>query len=125
AIRLSPQAYVHLEYSKGDEKTYKKLLKKLNTRQICYVHLGAFSDHYTFDYLDGGKASEFIRKHYKGNFITCGNYSIDMAEEAVKDKKADLVAIGRAFIANPYLIQRVKSGQKLEEYDMKMLSQLD
>ncbi len=125
AIRLSPQAYVHLEYSKGDEKTYKKLLKKLNKRQICYVHLGTFSDHYTFDYLDGGKASEFIRKHYKGNFITCGNYSIDMAEEAIKNKKADLVAIGRAFIANPDLIQRVKSGQKLEEYDMKMLSQLD
>lgn len=124
AIRLSPQAYVHLEYTKGDEKTYKRLLKKLNKRKICYVHLGAFSDHYEFDYLGGKKASEFIRKYYKGNFITCGSYTIDMAEESIKDKRADLVAIGRSFIANPDLIQRVKSGKELKEYDMNMLGQL-
>ncbi len=124
AIRLSPQAYVHLEYRQGDEKTYKYLLKKLNKLTIAYVHLGAFSDHYTFDYLGGGKASEFIRKHYKGNFISCGSYDIDMAKKAIKDNKADLIAIGRPLIANPDYINKVKDGEELIEYDMAMLAQL-
>ncbi len=124
AIRLSPQAYVHLEYTKGDEKTYRYLLKKLNRLNIAYVHLGAFSDHYTFDYLNKGKASEFIRKHYKGNFITCGGYNLKTANEAIHNNKADLVAIGRPLIANPDYMNKIKNNQNLIEYDMSMLSKL-
>ncbi len=124
AIRLSPQAYVHLEYTKGDEKTYQHLLKKLNKLNIAYVHLGAFSDHYTFDYLDKGKASEFIRKYYKGNFISCGGYNINTANEAIDGSKADLIAIGRPLIANPDYMEKIKNNQDLVEYDMLMLSKL-
>ena len=124
AIRLSPQAYVHLEYTKGDEKTYKRLLKKLNKCNIAYVHLGAFSDHYTFDYLGGKKASEFIRKHYKGNFISCGNYTCQSANEAIEKNECDLVAFGRPIIANPDFVTKIKNQQELVEYDMNMLAQL-
>jgi 2,4-dienoyl-CoA reductase-like NADH-dependent reductase (Old Yellow Enzyme family) len=124
AIRLSPQAYVHLEYTSGDEKTYKYLLKKLNKLNIAYVHLGAFSDHYTFDYLNKGKASEYIRKYYKGNFITCGGYNPNTAKEAIDENKADLVAIGRPLIANPDYMGKIKNNQDLVEYDMSMLAKL-
>ncbi len=124
AIRLSPQAYVHLEYTKDDEKTYKYLLKKLNRLNIAYVHLGAFSDHYTFDYLNNGKASEYIRKYYKGNFITCGGYDVNSAKEAIDENKADLVAIGRPLIANPDYMEKIKNNQDLVEYDMSMLAKL-
>ncbi len=124
AIRLSPQAYAHINHTKGDEKSYKKLLKKLNKRNICYVHLGAFSDEYTFDYLNGGKASEYIRKHYKGNFVTCGSYDVDTAEQAIAEQKSDLVAIGRPLIANPDFIQKITANQALVEYDAQMLKEL-
>lgn len=124
AIRHSPQAYVHLEYTSGDEQTYQYLFEQLSSKNIAYVHLGAFSDHYTFDYLGDGKASEFIRKHYQGTFVTCGSYTIEMAGQVIKNKKADLVAIGRAFIANPDLMQKIQSGEEMVEYDMEMLSKL-
>lgn len=124
SIRLSPQAYVHLEYTKGDEKTYKYLLKKLNKRNICYVHLGAFSDHYTFEYLNGGKASEFIRKHYQGNFVSCGGYSAESGSRAVEENSADLIAIGRPLIANHDYIEKIKKGKELTEYDMSLLGKL-
>ncbi|VAW45518.1 NADH-dependent flavin oxidoreductase, Oye family [hydrothermal vent metagenome] len=84
-IRLSPQAYVHLEYTNGDEQTYEYLLQQLSKKSICYVHLGAFNDQYIFDYLDGSKASEFIRKHYQGTFITCG--SLYCCHRNYSDKK--------------------------------------
>lgn len=124
AIRMSPQAYVHLDYTKGDEKSYKHLLKKLNKLNICYVHLGAFSDHYTFDYLGGSKASEYIRKHYKGTFVSCGGYTPKSASQAIKNKEADLIAIGRPLIANPDYIKKAKEGKELEEYDMSQLGKL-
>lgn len=124
AIRLSPQAYVHTEYKKGDERTYKYLLKRLNKRKIAYVHLGAFSDHYTFDYLGGKKASEYIRKFYKGNFVTCGSYTAETATKSIKKNKSDMVAIGRALIANPDWIEKTKTNGVLQDYDMNMLTQL-
>lgn len=124
AIRLSPQAYAHINYTKGDEKSYKKLLKKLNKRGICYVHLGAFSDEYTFDYLNNDKASAFLRKHYKGHFVTCGSYDVQTADQAIADQKADLVAIGRPLIANPDFMQKITAKQELVEYDTQMLKEL-
>ncbi|MCF6288632.1 MAG: alkene reductase [Proteobacteria bacterium] len=124
AIRISPQAYVHVEYRKNDEKTYKYLLKKLNKLTICYVHLGVFSDHYKFDYLDGGKASEFIRKHYQGTFVSCGGYTPATANAEIAENKADLIAIGRPLIANPDYIEKIKQGQELQEYNANKLGEL-
>lgn len=124
AIRLSPQAYVNIEHTKGDEKTYRKLLKKLSKRNICYVHLGAFSDHYKFDYLEDQKASEFIRKYYTGKLVVSGNYTLASAEQSISQNHSDLVAIGRAFIANPDWIERAKTNKDMVEYDMSMLTQL-
>ena len=125
AIRISPQAYVHLEYTKGDEKAYQYLFEQLNSRNICYVHLGAFSDHYTFEYLDDGKASEFIRKHYKGNFVVCGGYTVESAEVAIENNNTDLIAIGRSLIANPDFIEKAQKEEALLEYDMAMLTTLN
>ena len=124
AIRLSPQAYVHLNYCKGDEKTYKRLLKQLNKRTLCYVHLGAFSDHYTFEYLAGQKASEFIRKYYKGTFVSCGGYTAETANKAIEENKADLIAIGRPIIANPDYLNKAKKGEEMQEYSQEMLTTL-
>ena len=124
AIRLSPQAYAHIGYTKGDEKAYKKLFKKLNKRGICYVHLGAFSDEHTFDYLKGGSASEYIRRYYKGHFITCGSYGLEQADRSVAEHKSDMVAIGRPLIANPDFMQRITQGKTLIEYDAQMLKSL-
>ena len=124
AIRLSPQAYVHLQYTKGDEKTYRRLLKRLNKRNICYVHLGAFDDTPIYDYLGNRKASEFIRRFYKGTFIACGSYTLEIAKQAIEQNKADLVAIGRPIIANPDFIKKAKSGEEMVPYDMQMLREL-
>ena len=115
---------VHLQYTKGDEKTYRRLLKRLNKRNICYVHLGAFDDTPIYDYLGNRKASEFIRRFYKGTFIACGSYTLEIAKQAIEQNKADLVAIGRPIIANPDFIKKAKSGEEMVPYDMQMLREL-
>jgi 2,4-dienoyl-CoA reductase-like NADH-dependent reductase (Old Yellow Enzyme family) len=35
----------------------------------------------------------------------------------VHDRSIDLAAFGRPFIANPDLVQKLRTGQKLVEYD--------
>jgi 2,4-dienoyl-CoA reductase-like NADH-dependent reductase (Old Yellow Enzyme family) len=123
SIRLSPQAYAHMDHTQGDEETYKTLFKDLESRDIAYIHLGAFDDSIEYDYLQG-KPSAFIRKNYSGTFITCGSYTVESARAAVETKKADLVALGRPFIANADLIQQIQSDNEIVEYDVAMLKSL-
>ena len=56
-----------------------------------------------------------MRKRFQGIYIANNEYSLEMAEEALTDDKADLVAFGRAFIANPDLVERLKSGAPLAD----------
>ncbi len=123
SIRLSPQAYAHMDHTKDDEMTYQALFKDLEQREIAYVHLGAFDDSIEYDYLQG-KPSAFIRKNYQGTFVTCGSYTVESAREAIKNKKADLVALGRPFIANADLIQQIQTESELQDYDAAMLKSL-
>jgi 2,4-dienoyl-CoA reductase-like NADH-dependent reductase (Old Yellow Enzyme family) len=123
SIRLSPQAYAHMEHTDGDELTYQALFKDLEQRDIAYVHLGAFDDSIEYDYLDG-KPSAFIRKYYSGTFVTCGSYTVESARVVIENKKADLVALGRPFIANADLIQQIQNEDMLQDYDVAMLKSL-
>ncbi|MCZ4263400.1 hypothetical protein O4G76_21490, partial [Limimaricola sp. G21655-S1] len=70
-IRLSPGAYVHLAGSPEDRAVFDYLLAELNERPLAYIHLGIFDDNLTFDYL-GGRASAYLRAHYKGHLVGGG-----------------------------------------------------
>jgi len=122
-IRLSPNAHVHLEHTPGDEETFAWLLKALGSRGLAYVHEGAFDDHIEYDYL-GGRASDFLRKNYPGNVIACGSIGFEEAEDRLKNGQADLIAIGRPFIANPDLMQKLQTGAEITPFDNEMLKEL-
>jgi N-ethylmaleimide reductase len=48
-------------------------------------------------------------------------YSREMAIEAVASGSADLVAFGRPFIANPDLVERLRTGAPLASLNQKTL----
>ena len=50
-----------------------------------------------------------IRNNFKGSIILSGGYDLDRAEAVLQDGKADLVAFGRNFLANPDLVNRFKN----------------
>lgn len=58
-----------------------------------------------------------VRKAYKGTVIVAGRYDQARAEQVVDEGLADLVAFGRAFLANPDLPQRLKEHLPLNEGD--------
>lgn len=122
-IRLSPQAYINLEYMPGDEKTFDYLLQQLNTRQLAYVHVAAFEAKQQYDYLDG-RPVDYVRKRYTGTVIGCGGFTPGSAEKAIQGQRLDLVAFGRPFIANPDLPGRIRNGEEALLYDESMLQSL-
>ena len=60
---------------------------------------------------------EAIRDKYTGTLILSGGYDAERAEDALANGKADLVAFGRPFIANPDLVERLETGAELNQPD--------
>ncbi len=122
-IRLSPQAYVNLEYVTGDEATFDHLLEALNQRRLAYVHVAAFDGSRHYDYL-GGRPVDYVRGRYTGTVIGCGGYTAETAENDLREGHIDLAAFGRSFIANPDLVDRIRAGSALSPYDESLLERL-
>ena len=58
-----------------------------------------------------------IRENYQGTLIVCGGYGLERAQNALKERRADLVAFGRDFISNPDLPERLQQGAPLNPSD--------
>ena len=59
-----------------------------------------------------------LRSRFKGSYILAGGFDQTSAEAALQDKRADLIAFGRAFLANPDLVERMRSHRSLNTPDM-------
>jgi N-ethylmaleimide reductase len=117
-IRLSPYGVFNdMPLYPEMEAEYTYLAEKLNETGILYVHLADHSSMGTPEVPASIKAA--IRKAFKGGLILSGGYfDAARAEADLEAGKADLIAMGRAFLANPDLIERWKNGAELNAPNM-------
>jgi N-ethylmaleimide reductase len=54
---------------------------------------------------------------FSGSLIAAGNYTPADAEKLIAEAGADAVAFGKAYIANPDLVERIKRGVALNIAD--------
>jgi len=94
--------------------TYALLAKEMNNANIAYLHIGmsAIIPQKTFD---------AIRGSFKGTIILCNGLTPETAEQALHAGFADLVAFGRAFLANPDLEKRIAANAPLHQPDYNTL----
>jgi N-ethylmaleimide reductase len=59
-----------------------------------------------------------LRKAFDGPFIAAGGFNHGSAEQALAAGRADLVAFGRPFLANPDLVARMKADAPMNAIDM-------
>lgn len=59
-----------------------------------------------------------LRAGFNGLFIVSGGFNRATAEIALLEKRGDLVAFGRPFLANPDLVARLRAAAPLNEPDM-------
>jgi N-ethylmaleimide reductase len=58
-----------------------------------------------------------IRGAFRGPLIVNGGYTADDAAAAIANGEADMVSFGTSFLANPDLVERVRTGAPLNEAD--------
>jgi N-ethylmaleimide reductase len=115
-IRLSPYGVNAgmVAYPEIDE-TYTKLVAALAATGVSYVHL---VDHSAMGAPAVPAALKLaLRKAWPRTFILSGGFDRASAEAALREKRADLVAFGRPFLANPDLVARLERGVPLNAPD--------
>ncbi len=114
-IRLSPVSPANDAVDSAPAKTFGALVAALSARKIAYIHViegatGGPRDIAPFDFLA-------LRKAFAGAYIGNNGYTRELAIDVLNQNRADLVAFGKAFIANPDLVERLRRNAPLNEPD--------
>ncbi len=120
-VRLSPLGTFNDICDQDPEKTFCCVAKKLNEYRLAYLHLvnpaiaelekGMEPDPRAIRMLD------LMRKKFRGTLIVAGGFDHDTAESWLKGGRADLIAFGRKFLANPDLPNRFRRHAHLNADD--------
>ncbi len=118
-IRISPVSPANDCMDSDPTTTFMALTKELSKRKLAYLHVvegatGGPRDIAPFDFVA-------LKQAFNGVYMANNGYDRAMAIEALSSNKADLVAFGRPFIANPDLVERLKAGAPLNELNQKTL----
>ncbi len=116
-IRLSPYGVFNdMPLYDAIEADYAYLAAQLDARSVVYIHLVDHSAMGAPHVPDSVK--KMFRDTFKGSLILSGGYDAARAEADLAAHKADLIAVGRPFLANPDLVQRWKDGTAVNAPDM-------
>lgn len=110
-VRISPVSPANAISISDPQPQYDYIVDQLNTLGIVYLHVvegatGGPRDVAPFDFVG-------LRRRFKGTYLANNGYDLDLAAAHLADGKADLFAFGRAFISNPDLVERFKTGAPL------------
>ena len=114
-IRISPVSPASGAFDSDPQSVFFPLVRELNRFGLAYCHVveGHTQGPREFHGFDFVK----LRETFDGPWMVNNGYTREMAIEAVDSGRADLVAFGRAFIANPDLVERLRIGAPLNDVD--------
>ncbi|CAN7676092.1 N-ethylmaleimide reductase [compost metagenome] len=121
AVRLTPMGRFMGMGDDTPEATFGHIVRALSERRMAYLHLvepamvGTDKDDDTDPRWDA--IIRQLRAEYRGVLMLAGGYDRDSAEQALADGRADIIAFGRPFIANPDLPARFRNGLPLNTPD--------
>lgn len=112
-IRISPVSPANGISCSDPQAQYDYIVDQLDALGIAYIHVvegatGGPRDVAPFDYGS-------LRRRFSKTYIANNGYSLELATSHLADGKADLIAFGRPFIANPDLVERLQSNAPLAD----------
>jgi N-ethylmaleimide reductase len=120
-VRLSPLGTFNDMGDDAPETTFGHIAEKLNGGALAYLHIvnPAVAAIEKGIEPDPGalRMLELMRERYRGTLIIAGGFDQETAEAWLQQGKADLIAFGRKFLANPDLPERFRSGASLNTDD--------
>jgi N-ethylmaleimide reductase len=94
--------------------TYGTYLDRLSEIGLAYTHYiegVTYTTHESPDEIDFAD----LRRRSPGAYIGNNELSVEEAERMLRDGEADLISFARAYIANPDLVTRIRTGAPLAE----------
>ncbi|WP_419196092.1 alkene reductase [Ensifer adhaerens] len=120
-VRLTPMGRFMGMGDDNPKATFGYIAEALNERGLAYLHLvepsvvgNTVEQHHDPEW---DEIMFLLRQKFHGRVIVAGNYTLETAHAALNDGRADLVAFGRPFIANPDLPLRLSKKAPLNEPD--------
>ncbi|WP_434673995.1 alkene reductase [Pseudomonas sp. R1-15] len=110
-LRISPVSPANGVSSSAPQAQFDYIVDQLNTLDIAYLHVveGATAgprDVAPFDFAG-------LRQRFNNTYIANNGYDLALAAAQLLEDKTDLIAFGRPYIANPDLVERLKSNAPL------------
>ncbi|CAN5325344.1 alkene reductase [soil metagenome] len=114
-IRLSPVTPANDISDSNPQPLFDHIVDQLNALKLVYIHViegatGGPRDNAPFDY-------DSLRKRFSGTYIANNGFDFKLATSVLEKNKADLIAFGKLFISNPDLVERLKLGAPLNDFD--------
>ena len=128
AIRISPVTPANDASDTDPQTLFTYVVEGLAKYGLSYIHVVEGQTGGARDYQQGDKPFDWDALHAaykaaggKSAWMLNNGYTREMAIEAVKSGKADTIAFGKLFIANPDLVQRLKDNAPLNTLDTATL----
>jgi N-ethylmaleimide reductase len=112
-VRLAPVTPANDMRDSNPQPLFERAVERLDALGIAYVHViegatGGPRDNLPFD-------CAALKARFRGAWIVNNGYDQAMAEAAVREGRADAVAFGMAYIANPDLVRRFREHAPLNQ----------
>ncbi len=119
-LRLSPTSPANDIADSNPQPLFTHVAESLNPFGLAYLHVveGATGGPRE---VEGGFDLQVLRRAFKGLYMANNGYDLALAQDALHAGRADLIAFGRPFIANPDLVARLRAGAALAELDRDTL----
>jgi len=116
-VRISPTVGFNDMWDENSVETFGAVVERLNGYGLGYLHVVERAQDSKGSDEAGLALSAQLRSVWKGVYVVNGGYDGVRGEQAVRSGRADAVAYGRAFLANPDLPRRLELGAGLNQAD--------
>ncbi|MEN0074953.1 MAG: alkene reductase [Paracraurococcus sp.] len=114
-LRISPVSPANDIADSDPQALFGHVAEQVNRFGLAYLHVvegatGGPRDNLPFDFAA-------LRRAFRGAYMANNGYDLALAQATLREGRADLIAFGRPFIANPDLVERLRRGAPLNALD--------
>lgn len=110
-VRLSPENTFNDITDSDPQNTFNAVADLLSGYGLLYLHV------VEGDFVSGEAKLDYreLKKRFKGVYMANGGYDLERSLKSLERGDADLISIGKLFLANPDLVERFRKGAPLNE----------
>jgi N-ethylmaleimide reductase len=113
AVRIAPVGHAYDAWDSDPEPLFTRVVERLNELGVGWMDM-VEGDTGISRTAEPSFDLQKLRRLFRGATIANNLYTKDMAVDAIREGRADLVAFGVPFIANPDLVERLRIGAPLQ-----------